>query len=77
MHPAATDTLTCDTARLARWWTDPAYDYECNFMRLNTLEKLYACLRDESPAIEVAPDIAARALRPIERMLDISAHLGL
>ena len=46
-------------------------------MRLNTLEKLYACLRDESPAIEVAPDIAARALRPIERMLDISAHLGL
>ena len=50
---------------------------ECNFMRLNTLEKLYACLRDESPAIEVAPDIAARALRPIERMLDISAHLGL
>ena len=28
MHPAATDTLTCDTARLARWWTDPAYDYE-------------------------------------------------
>ena len=50
---------------------------ECNFMRLNTLEKLYACLRDESPAIEVSPDIAARALRPIERMLDISARLGL
>ena len=46
-------------------------------MRLNTLEKLHACLRDESPAIEVSPDIAARALLPIERMLDISARLGL
>ena len=50
---------------------------ECNFMRLNTMEKLYACLRDESPAIEVAPDIAARAVKPIERMLDISRKLGL
>lgn len=49
----------------------------CNFMRLNTMEKLYACLRDESPAIEVAPDIAARAVKPIERMLDISRKLGL
>ena len=50
---------------------------ECNFMRLNTMEKLYACLRDESPAIEVDPDIAARAVKPIERMLDISRKLGL
>ena len=50
---------------------------ECNFMRLNTLEKLYACLRDESPAIEVDPDTAARAVRPIERMLELSAQLGL
>ena len=50
---------------------------ECNFMRLNTVEKLYACLRDESPAIEVDPDIASRAIRPIERMLEISSRLGL
>lgn len=50
---------------------------ECNFMRQNTLEKLYACLRDESPAVEVDPELAARAIRPIERMLDISAKLGL
>lgn len=50
---------------------------ECNFMRLNTMEKLYACLRDETPAIEVDPAIAARAVKPIERMLDISAKLGL
>lgn len=50
---------------------------ECNFMRMNTMEKLYACLRDESPAIEVDPAIAARAVKPIERMLDISRKLEL
>ena len=46
-------------------------------MRLNTLEKLRDCLRDESPEITVDPAIAARAVRPIERMLEISARLGL
>ena len=42
-----------------------------------TLEKLRDCLRDESPEITVDPEIAARAVRPIERMLEISARLGL
>ena len=46
-------------------------------MRLNTLEKLYACLRDESPEIQVDPAIAARAVLPIRRMLEISEKLGL
>lgn len=50
---------------------------ECNFMRLNTMEKLYNCLKYEWPAIEVDPAVAARAVKPIERMLDISAKLGL
>lgn len=45
---------------------------ECNFMRLNTLEKLYLCLRDETPAIEVDPEIRERAVRPIHRMLEMS-----
>lgn len=45
---------------------------ECNFMRLNTLEKLYLCLRDEKPAIEVDPEIRERAVRPIHRMLQMS-----
>ena len=57
--------------------TGPHACNECDFMRRNTLEKLYACLRDESPAIEVDPDTAARAVRPIERMLELSARLGL
>ena len=57
--------------------TGPHACNECDFMRRNTLEKLYACLRDESPAIEVDPETAARAVRPIERMLELSAQLGL
>ena len=50
---------------------------ECNYMRLNTLEKLYQCLKDESPEITVDPAIAAKAVKPIRRMLEISARLGL
>jgi quinolinate synthase len=45
---------------------------ECPFMRLNTLEKLYLCLRDLSPEVNVPDDIRVRALRPIERMLQMS-----
>ena len=44
----------------------------CSFMKLNTMEKLRDCLRDLSPAIEVDPEIAAKAVRPIERMLSLS-----
>lgn len=44
----------------------------CDYMKLNTLEKLARCLRDEEPRIEVDPEIAAKALRPIERMLELS-----
>ena len=50
---------------------------ECSFMRLNTLEKLYNCLKDESPEIVVDQAVAQKAIRPIERMLEISAQLGL
>ena len=45
---------------------------ECEYMRLNTLEKLYRCLRDEAPAIEVPQDIAREAVKPIKRMLEMS-----
>ena len=50
---------------------------ECSFMRLNTLEKLYDCLLNESPEITVDSEVAAKAVRPIQRMLEISAKLGL
>jgi quinolinate synthase len=45
----------------------------CPHMRLNTLEKLYLCLRDLAPAVEVAPELRLRALRPIRRMLAFAA----
>jgi len=45
---------------------------ECAYMRLNTLEKLHACLRDEKPEIEVDAAIIERAKLPIDRMLELS-----
>jgi quinolinate synthase len=42
-------------------------------MRLNTLQKLYLCLRDLAPRVEVPEAIRTRALAPIERMLELSA----
>lgn len=45
---------------------------ECNYMRLCTLEKVYNALRYEWPTVEVPEDVARRAVRPIERMLELS-----
>ncbi|HEY4178498.1 MAG TPA: quinolinate synthase NadA [Kofleriaceae bacterium] len=45
---------------------------ECPFMRLNTLEKLYLCLRDLQPQIDVPEATRVRALKPIQRMLEMS-----
>ena len=45
---------------------------ECSFMRLNTMEKLYLCMRDEKPEIVIDPTIRERAARPIHRMLELS-----
>lgn len=45
---------------------------ECEYMRLNTLEKLYACLKVEAPEIEVDAQIAKKAVLPIQRMLEMS-----
>ena len=45
---------------------------ECQYMKLNTLEKVYDCLKNESPQIEIDPDIAKEAVKPINRMLELS-----
>jgi quinolinate synthase len=45
----------------------------CPFMRRNTLEKLYLCLRDLQPRVDVPEEVRVRALVPIERMLEMSA----
>ncbi|MFD2872796.1 quinolinate synthase NadA [Mucilaginibacter ximonensis] len=50
---------------------------DCPHMKRNTLEKLYLCLKNEMPEVTVPADIIEKAVKPIERMLDISAKLGL
>jgi len=50
---------------------------ECEYMKLITLEKLYNSLKFMAPEITVDPGIAERAVRPIQRMLDISRDLGI
>jgi len=50
---------------------------DCPYMKLNTLEKLYNCMKFEQPEVILPADVIARARRPIERMLEISAKLGL
>lgn len=50
---------------------------ECEYMKLVTLQKVYDCLRFEQPVVTVDAEIAAKAVKPIERMLEISARLKL
>ncbi len=49
----------------------------CKYMKMNTLEKLYLCLRDESPEIILDSEMIDKARRPIERMLNMSRELGI
>jgi len=48
---------------------------ECPHMRLNTIEKLYLCLKHEQPQITMDEDLRKKALVPIERMLEMSAAI--
>jgi len=45
---------------------------ECPYMKLNTLEKILNCIKNEKPSIELDPDIIRKAYKPIRRMLDMS-----
>ncbi len=45
---------------------------ECNFMRLNTLQKLYDCLKNETPEILIDAELREKAVKPILRMLELS-----
>lgn len=45
---------------------------ECEYMRLNTLEKLLSCLEKEQPEIQVPAEVAEKAILPINRMLEMS-----
>jgi len=45
----------------------------CPYMRLNTLEKLYLCMRDRTPELTLPEEVRLRALKPVQRMLELSA----
>lgn len=57
--PAPTDNCRCN---------------ECRFMKMNTLEKVYNCMADLQPRIELDEETIRRARLPIDRMLEISAR---
>ncbi|ELR69464.1 Quinolinate synthetase [Fulvivirga imtechensis AK7] len=45
---------------------------ECGYMKMNTLQKLYLCMKYEEPEITLPEDIIKNALKPIQRMLELS-----
>ncbi|MNH46387.1 Quinolinate synthase A [compost metagenome] len=50
---------------------------DCPHMKLNTLEKLYLCMKYELPEVKMDEELIKKAVKPIERMLEISAKYGL
>lgn len=50
---------------------------DCPYMKLNTLEKLYLCMKYELPEVTMEAGLREAAKKPIERMLEISARLSL
>lgn len=50
---------------------------ECFYMKINTLEKVYLCLKNEKPEIKINEEIRLKAVNSIERMLEISEQHGL
>ncbi len=60
--PSTEDTCACN---------------DCPYMKLNTLEKIYLCMKYEMPEILMPEDLRLRAKAPLDRMLDISKKAGL
>ena len=50
---------------------------DCPYMKLNTLEKIYLCMKYELPEILMDETLRLQALKPMERMMDISKAAGL
>ena len=50
---------------------------ECNYMKLITMQKLYNCLKYEWPTVEVDKEVSNKAIKSINKMLEISEKLGL
>ena len=50
---------------------------DCPYMKLNTLEKLYLCMKNEKPEIKLSDQVIKMAEKPIRKMLDISKKMNL
>ncbi|MDD4727442.1 MAG: quinolinate synthase NadA, partial [Dysgonamonadaceae bacterium] len=50
---------------------------ECFYMKMNTLEKVYLCLKNEQPEILIDEEVRLKAVKSIQRMLEISEQHGL
>ncbi len=50
---------------------------DCNFMKLNTMKKVYTCLKYENPEIKIDEELRKRAEKSIIKMLEISEKIGL
>jgi quinolinate synthase len=47
----------------------------CPYMKLNTLEKIYLCMKNRVPALELSPEMIAAARKPLDRMLEMSSAI--
>lgn len=80
-HPADTFIIVTETGMMHRLQreipnksfiagpTDHCACNDCRFMKMNTIDKLLNCLKNEAPAIEVPEEIRIKAFEPIDRML--------
>ena len=48
----------------------------CEFMKMNTMEKLYLCMRDQTPELTLAPELIVAARKPLDRMLELSKSIA-
>ncbi|MES2984825.1 MAG: quinolinate synthase NadA [Pseudomonadota bacterium] len=48
----------------------------CPFMKLNTMEKLYLCMRDRAPELMLSPELIVAARKPLDRMLELSTAIA-
>ncbi len=54
--------------------TDNCACAECRFMKMNTLEKLYLCLKNLEPEVTLDEELRQKAEAPIRKMLDLSKN---
>lgn len=48
----------------------------CQYMKLNSLEKIYHCMKNRAPALTLSPELIEQAKKPLQRMLDMSVGIG-